>query len=424
MTKMVKISMGASVTGLLLLAVAVRVAYILTVAPADLRWKDEQVYDRIAWRLAETGRFESNPDEAAPALPASLALVYKCFGHSYVAARLVQAILGGVLVLAIYGTGLCLFDRPTATLAALGVALYPQLIYLSSVFYAEHLFAVLLAVTIFCLARWQGQGVRWLVAGGVTLGLGALCRPVGLAVVPFVAAYVVWRAPVGRRLVMGAAIVAATALTILPWTMRNAVVFHRFVPVATGYGVQLWRGNNDLARGDADDRHLVPLNSLWQERAAALPEARRVKVTQEATQLLDDLKALPPVDHDRRMMVEGWRWLRAHPGRFIALSARRLVTLYSAFTRTMTENEAANRWSRLVAAVSFYPVLALGLAGFVVAWRRNPASWIIPAVIAGVTLAYLPATACTRFRLPVDAFWILLASVTVTGVWRRRTNTN
>lgn len=410
----------AKITGLFLLAVAVRVAYVLMFAPAELQWKDEQVYDRIGWRLAETGRFESNPDEAVPALPVSLALTYKCFGHSYVAARVVQAILGGVLVLAIYGAGLSLFDRACATLAALGVALYPQLIYLSSVFYAEHLFAVLLAVAVFCLARWDGKGARWLVAGGVTLGLGALCRPVGIAVIPFAAAYVFWRAPVGRRWAMGAAIVATSLLTILPWTIRNAVVFHRFVPVATGYGVQLWRGNNDLARGDADDRHLIPLSPVWQERAAALPEARRAEAIQEGTRLLDELKALPPGDGDRRLAVEGWRWLGAHPGRFIALSARRLVTLYSAFTRTMTENEAANRWSRLVAAVSFYPVLVLGLIGIVVAWRRNPVSWIIPAVIAGVTLAYLPATACTRFRLPVDAFWILLASVTVTGLGRFR----
>jgi hypothetical protein len=113
-------------------------------------------------------------------------------------------------------------------------------------------------------------------------------------------------------------------------------------------------------------------------------------------------------------MVEGWQWLQAHPKRFVALSARRLVTLYSAFTPTMTENEATNQWSRLAAAVSFYPVLVLGLVGIAVAWRRNPASSIILAVIAGVTLVYLPATACTRFRLPIDALWILLASVTAT----------
>jgi hypothetical protein len=39
--------------------------------------------------------------------------------------------------------------------------------------------------------------------------------------------------------------------------------------------------------------------------------------------------------------------------------------------------------------------------------------------IAAITLAYLPLTACTRFRLPIDAFWILLASVAMSDFVRK-----
>ncbi len=30
------------------------------------------------------------------------------------------------------------------------------------------------------------------------------------------------------------------ALPILPWTVRNALVFHRFIPVSVGSGFNLW----------------------------------------------------------------------------------------------------------------------------------------------------------------------------------------
>jgi hypothetical protein len=383
--------------------------------PSTLAWEDEREFDRIAWHLSQTGQYESSAYRAAPTLPAFLALVYWASGHNYTAARLVQALLGGILVLAVAGATATFFDRRTAYLAALGTAFYPPLIYLSSVLYAEFLFAVLLSLEVLCLARWQvAQRLQWLLGAAVLLGIGALCRPVLLAFVPLAAAYVWWRSTDKRGALRAAGLVSGAVLVILPWTIRNTTLLGHVVPISTGFGLHFWRGNNEMAWGDADDRHLMPLSPIWRARAIHLSGDReRQELEASARQLDADLATMDEVERDRRLAAEGWRWLRRHPARFWVNTGRRLSTLYSAFTTTMTKNEMTNRQMELLAAGSFYPVLILGLVGVVAALRWNMASAVLHAIIAAMTLAYLPMTACTRFRLPIDPLWIALASVTV-----------
>ena len=401
---------------LVFVAVAVRVAYVSTLDRQKLTWLDEIAYDRIAWHLAQTGQFVSGAYEATPVLPAFLAGVYSIFGHDYRAARFCQAILGGVLVLAMFGIGVTFFDRKTAYLAGVGTAFYPQFIYLSGVFYAEHMFAVLMAVTVVCFARWQAQQPRsWLVAAGLMMGLTALCRPVFLAFFPFALLYVWWRARKGGKWRPSAAVAVVALLTISPWTLRNAAVFGRFVPISTGMGLHLWRGNNELSLGDADDRHLNLMDSLWIERAQTLlSETQRAELTSRTAKLVNEMESLDEVSGDRRLAAEGFRWLREHPRRFICESASRLLTLYSAFSKTITKAEVVSRRNALIAAVGFYPVLILGTIGMFLAVRRNHASLIVHGAILANLLVYVPMTACTRFRVPIDGYWILFAALTVT----------
>ena len=131
--------------------------------------------DEIGWRLACTGHYQSTPYRATPALPCLLALVYRVAGHSYPTARAIQAVSGGMLVLCIYSIGASLFGKAVGRLAAIGVALYPPLVYMSGVLYAEHLYTVLLAATVVCLINWSlSQRFHWAALSGLTLGICAL----------------------------------------------------------------------------------------------------------------------------------------------------------------------------------------------------------------------------------------------------------
>ena len=46
------------------------------------------------------------------------------------------------------------------------------------------------------------------------------------------------------------------AATISPWLIRDALLFHRFIPMRDSMGLELWMGNNgDSLRWTSDDRH-------------------------------------------------------------------------------------------------------------------------------------------------------------------------
>src|SRR6185295_10595659 len=49
-----------------------------------------------------------------------------------------------------------------------------------------------------------------------------------------------------RRRAPAAAFVAVAVLSVAPWTYRNWVVFHTFVPVSTFGAHSLWQGNTRL----------------------------------------------------------------------------------------------------------------------------------------------------------------------------------
>jgi hypothetical protein len=81
---------------------------------------------------------------------------------------------------------------------------------------------------------------------GLLWGLAVLTRETVLYFLPFAAVWLAWRRPGGGR---RAALLLATALlVVLPWTLRNWIVFQTFVPVSTAGALNLWQGNTRLTR--------------------------------------------------------------------------------------------------------------------------------------------------------------------------------
>jgi 4-amino-4-deoxy-L-arabinose transferase-like glycosyltransferase len=399
---------------LLLVSITVRLAFVVSLDTRCLTWDDEREHHQIAWNLAQTGRFESSAYRAAPLYPTFLAVVYKVFGHNFLAARVCQALLGAILTLVVFRLAVLLFDRTTALVAGWCTALYPQFIYLTGVFYAEHTFAVLLALTVLSLVRHHDKpSPRRATLAGISMAATILCRPIGFAFVPFAGAYIFVSASSRSKLRCLAVFIAVTSLVVLPWTIRNAFVYWHFVPVATGQGMHLWMGNNDLSRGDADDRHLNPSNRFWMDRIGQpnteglTADKTHAGVPATGTTRLDE------IEQDRALQQEAFRWARTHPRAFLRNSLRRLLTLHEAFSRTLSTNETTSTRNQLIASLTFYPVLTLGLIGAFLALRRNRASWILHAVVCSLTMIHLPMTACTRFRLPWDPYWIIFAAVAV-----------
>jgi 4-amino-4-deoxy-L-arabinose transferase-like glycosyltransferase len=260
------------VLALVLLALALRIAWVATVRPDPLdgRFDDTLFYDRSAQALADGEgyiNFEQKPTARWPIGYSGLvASLYVVFGHNLVAPRALNVFLGVVTVLAVYALGARLFDRRAGLVAAALLALFPGQIFFSTLVMTEVLFATLLTLVTLLVVLWtlppradpprQAAGrppsaegnerpaAYKLLLLGLLLGYGAITRGEG-GVVVLVVLIIWWLARSGWRpfLRCSALLLAGVALVMAPWTIRNFVVFHAPVFVSTAMGSALWQGN-------------------------------------------------------------------------------------------------------------------------------------------------------------------------------------
>jgi hypothetical protein len=101
--------------------------------------------------------------------------------------------------------------------------------------------------------------------------------------------------------------VAIAAIILAPWTIRNAVVFHRFVPVRSNFGFELWLGNHEGV-GAINDQSTHPLRSP--------SELARYSQVGEA-------------DYLREKEVLSSAFIRRHPSIFISLTFERVRSFWS-----------------------------------------------------------------------------------------------
>jgi hypothetical protein len=193
-----------------------------------------------------------------PIYPYFIAVLHRAFG-TLAAVKWAQAGAGALLVPAVGKAGTLAFSRRAGRLAAVFTALYPDLVWFSVHFWSETLFLVFLWWAIERTLRADTRPSAWTAGGaGVLFGLAALTRELAMYLVPLAALWLLrpgrgegwpargewWpSAPARRR---AAALVLGLVLTVAPWTVRNAIVFHAFIPISTMGSLNLWQGNTTV----------------------------------------------------------------------------------------------------------------------------------------------------------------------------------
>jgi len=163
------------------------------------------------------------------------------------AVKYAQCVVGAFLVPALGLLGRGTFGERTALVAAGIAAFYPELVWFASHFWAETVFTVLLWWAMERLAAADGRGgAKAALLSGLLWGLAILTRETVLYFLPLAALWLAWRRAGGAR--RAGMLLAAAALVVLPWTLRNWRVFDAFVPVSTSGALNLWQGNTRLSR--------------------------------------------------------------------------------------------------------------------------------------------------------------------------------
>lgn len=408
---------------IVLFAVALVVRLVVVVAtPHYALQSDAADFDRIAVTLSQEGRFPSSvlatsgPTAFRPPLfPIALSAAYDISGTGsksarWEAGRILEAALGALAVVLVYLIGLRLWTARVAITAGAMATVYPPLIIVGVSLMSEPLFIVfLLGAVLSALASRTATGRRrWgcAVGAGVLTGCAALTRSNGIVLLlPIL--LLVWRER--PRLSLRAAraplmVLAAAIVTLMPYTIRNAIVFHKFIPVSTQTGYALAGTYNSYSR------YHTPFPGSW------LPP-----VPQVLGVLARDPRANEAQIGDR-LTTEATSYIDAHPGYVATVAYWNTLRLLSlpgpGYERAIAQSEGYPMGLVSVSVYAFWFVALLALGGVLLgAARRTPIALWACAVVILIPSAIVSGT--MRYRSPADPFVILLAALALTKLWSR-----
>jgi 4-amino-4-deoxy-L-arabinose transferase-like glycosyltransferase len=416
-----------AVGALLVLALALRLAFV--VATPDYRLiHDAYDYDGHARSIAMGHGFSSTLAHGRPTafrppgFPYFLGAAYRVAGvqgaqvqRRIHVARVAQALVGTVLVALVGLLAAQLWGRRVAILALALAAVYLPLILVGGSVMSEPLFDVfMLGALIAAVAhRRSGARYRFVVLAGALAGLAILTRANAFVLLAPLAVAAWDGRPrwTWRSLGPPVALVAVASLVVAPWTVRNAVVLHAFVPVSTQLGSALAGTYNDQARHDP-------------ENPASWRSIKRVDVYRP---LWARVRQIPEAEFERRLRATALDYVADHPlyvaevGYWSTLRTLDLAGLDRSRATAATIDVRAG-WA-LAGVICFWVVAALALAG--TATRRArlaPAFvWAVP-VLMLLSVVFL-VVETPRYRTPLDPFFVLLAALALATAWGRLSRT-
>ncbi len=405
--------------GLLIIALGLRVGEVARTSYRPIN--DAGSYLKLASEIARTGDYSTSraPGSGAgasrgpsayfpPGFPYFLAAVDLIDGHrtprgaAVQPARYSQAVVGTAVVALVGLIALEAFG-PAVALVALGLAaIYPAFIELSGTLVAENLFTalVLSAVYLALRARRSARPYGWIAATGLAAGLAMLTHVNGIVLLaPLIVAVLIAR-PTWSSLVL---LVGIWVVALVPWTLRNEHLLHRFVPVSDETGITLAGTYNPVSAAS----HPVPYK--WR-LYYGIPGDRRL--AREAPRLTE------PGLSDR-LQAQAFHYIGHHPLAPLAAAyhnSLRLLELEGSFAwRASAAAVDISRATARVGVLAFWIVGLLALAGALTrAARRAPKwLWFVP-LLLWLSVALVNAET-PRFREPVDPFLILLAACAIVG---------
>lgn len=406
---------ATSLTLILLIALGARVAYAWN---QERQMRDDLVglvpflneTGNIAYSLAAGHGFsspywqETGPTAwLTPVYPALVAAIFKVFGihtaHSFFAIVLLNIVFSTASCVPLFYIGKRVGGLGVASGAAWLWAIFPNAIMIPYEWVWDTSLAALLMATILWATLELGgtQSVRAWCGYGLLWGFALMTNPSLGSLFPFLLGWAAYRAWKKAQLDLSrpALACAIAVLCCVPWTVRNYLAFHRFIPLRSNLPFELWLGNNE--QFDEQSQVVPPSNP---ERA----EIRNyIRMGETA------------------FMQDKWRkatgFMRTHPRLEIKLFARRIVATWTGVEKPLESfRDADSPLVRLVLISNALAALGALCGILALLHSRNVYAFPLAAVPIVYPVIYYVTHTSLRYRHPIDPVLLLLVVIALAAV--------
>jgi hypothetical protein len=308
----------------------------------------------------------------------------------------VTVVLTGLLGRRVGGTGVGL-------VSAAGAAVYPMLFVADGALMSESLYVAFVVAALLAALRVRDQPTvgRWAVFGGL-IGAAVLTRGEGILLLPLLAlpmALSLNATSALRRLGgLGITVVVVVAM-LLPWEIRNYVVFHEPVWLALNSSTVI--GGANCADAYSGEHRGSWVNHCQMSRYTPAERSGRNFVETTA---------------NNRVRRAGLRYARNHLSAIPTLMVVRVLRtwgFYSPYREIQYEAVAENRSVRWLALgwLMYLGLLPLAAYGGVALSRRGVKLWPFAAIVAMASITSALTYGNQRFHLAAEPVLLVFAAV-------------
>ncbi len=248
-----------------------------------------------------------------PGYPILIAVISRFSSDVDSGLQFVQIFADSAATVLLFLIALEFFSLPVAIVSGLLAAISRQFAYFTVLLLPDSLIVFPTLLAIYLLARYRRHSSLWYCVGaGALIGISCWLRANALLLPLFLAVATGWVTKRSNRYSGAFAVIVGAVIAIAPVTIKNAIVFHRFIPVSLGAGQTLLEGIADY-----DSSLGIPKTDSELIRQEAQTKGR----PEYATGLFN----IDGIERDRNRTARGLNIISSRPLWFGSVVARRAV---------------------------------------------------------------------------------------------------